>query len=295
MKKETCFRAITSLCVLAFLAIFTLSCNSDEVEASVDSNSEGIEDVEILAEIQSMTEVLDDLSEVIGTEIDQNKEFSDNAAKSMPDGPYFSSCVSRTLVLEGNNINISLDYGNGCEGPHGNVLAGLIRIDIQLLSADEKLITHSFEDFSINGRSIEGSITRNRIRSNQNGYPQVETSKDIIIQWDEDTVFNRVGQTTRVWVAGNDTRSWGDDVFLTTGNWNISRNGVLKRSVTITKELRREMSCRFLVSGTMNVEGSQANYSLDFGDGTCDDVAVVTSGETEKEIQLGRLRRQIRK
>jgi len=295
MKKETYFRAITSLCVLAFLAIFTISCASDEVEASVDSNSEGIEDVEILAEIQSMTEVLDDLSEVVGTEIDQNKEFSDDAAKSMPDGPYFSSCVSRTLVLEGNNINISLDYGNGCEGPHGNVLAGLIRIDIQLLSADEKLITHSFEDFSINGRSIEGSITRNRIRSNQNGYPQVETSKDIIIQWDEDTVFNRVGQTTRVWVAGNDTRSWGDDVFLTTGNWNISRNGVLKRSVTITKELRREMSCRFLVSGTMNIEGSQANYSLDFGDGTCDDVAVVTSGETEKEIQLGRLRRQIRK
>ena len=295
MKKETCFRAITSLCVLAFLAIFTISCTSDEVETSVDSNSEGIEDVEILAEIQSMTEVLDDLSEVVGTEIDQNKEFSDDAAKSMPDGPYFSSCVSRTLVLEGNNINISLDYGNGCEGPHGNVLAGLIRIDIQLLSADEKLITHSFEDFSINGRSIEGSITRNRIRSNQNGYPQVETSKDISIQWDEDTVFNRVGQTTRAWVAGNDTRSWGDDVFLTTGNWNISRNGVLKRSVTITKELRREMSCRFLVSGTMNIEGSQANYNLDFGDGTCDDVAVVTSGETEKEIQLGRLRRQIRK
>ena len=51
MKKETYFRAITSLCVLAFLAIFTISCASDEVEASVDSNSEGIEDVEILAEI----------------------------------------------------------------------------------------------------------------------------------------------------------------------------------------------------------------------------------------------------
>jgi hypothetical protein len=213
----------------------------------------------------------------------------------MPDRPFFSSCVSRTLVLEGNNINISLDYGNGCEGPHGNVLASLIRIDIQLLSADEKLITHSFEEFSINGRTIKGTITRNRVRSNQDGYPQVETSKDISIQWDEDTIFNRVGQTTRVWVAGNDTRSWGDDVFLTTGNWNISRNGVLKRSVTITKELRREMSCRFLVSGTMNIEGSQANYSLDFGDGTCDDVAVVTTDDRQEEIQLGRLRRQIRK
>lgn len=295
MKKEAFYLKIKSLSFLALIAFFTINCSNEDVQVSVDSDKQDIEDIEILAEIQSMTEVLDDISEVVGTEIDQNKEFSDDAAKSMPDGPYFSSCVSRTLVLEGNNINISLDYGNGCEGPHGNVLAGLIRIDIQLLSADVKLITHSFEEFSINGRTIEGTITRNRVRSNQDGYPQVETSKDISIQWDEDTVFNRVGQTTRVWVAGNDTRSWGDDVFLTTGNWNISRNGVLKRSVTITKELRREMSCRFLVSGTMNIEGSQANYSLDFGDGTCDDAAVVTTDDRQEEIQLGRLRRQIRK
>lgn len=295
MKKEAFYLKMKSLPFLALIVFFTINCSNEDVQVSVDSDKQDIEDIEILAEIQSMTEVLDDMSEVVGTEIDQNKEFSDDAAKSMPDGPYFSSCVSRTLVLEGNNINISLDYGNGCEGPHGNVLAGLIRIDIQPLGADVKLITHSFEEFSINGRTIEGTITRNRVRSNQDGYPQVETSKDISIQWDEDTVFNRVGQTTRVWVAGNDTRSWGDDVFLTTGNWNISRNGVLKRSVTITKELRREMSCRFLVSGTMNIEGSQANYSLDFGDGTCDDAAVVTTDDRQEEIQLGRLRRQIRK
>lgn len=291
MKSETIYQAIKPISILTFVALFTYSCSNDDVEASADSDTEDIEDVEILAEIQNMTELLDDMSDILDIELDQNKQFIDDAAKSFPKGPYFSSCVSRTLVLEGNNINISLDYGNGCEGPHGNLLAGLIRIDIQLLSADEKLITHSFEEFSINDRAIEGAIIRNRIRSNQDGYPQVETSKDISIQWDENTIFNRVGQTTRIWGSGYDTRNWGDDVFLTTGNWNISKNGVLKRSVTISKELRREMSCRFLVSGTMDIEGSEVSYSLDFGDGTCDNVAVVTSGETEKEIQLGRLRR----
>jgi len=295
MKKEAFYLKIKSLSFLTLMTFFTISCTNDEVEVSSDSDKQDIEDIEILAEIQSTTQVLEDMSEVISTEMNQSKQFSDDTAKSIPDGPYFSSCASRTLVLEGSSINISLDFGSGCEGPHENVLAGVIRIDIQHLSADEQLITHSFESFSINGRTIEGSITRNRIHSNQNGYPSVKTSKDISIQWDEDITFNWVGQTTRTWILGNDTRSWGDDVFLTSGNWNVLKNGVQQRSVTISKELRREMSCRFLVSGTMNIEGSQANYSLDFGDGTCDDIAVVTIGERQEEIQLGRLRRQFRK
>lgn len=295
MKTETIYPAIKRLSFLIVTVFFVIACSSDDPEVNVNSDNEEIEDIEILAEIESMTEVLDDLSDVVDAEMDQNKQFSDDVAKSLTDIPYFSSCVSRTIVLEGNSINISLDYGSGCEGPHGNVLSGLIRIDIQFLSADEKLVTHSFEEFSINGRAVEGTITRNRIRSNIEGYPQVETSKDISIQWDENTIFNRVGQTTRVWASGNDTRSWGDDVFLTTGNWNILKNGVLQRSVTISEELRREMSCRFLVSGTLEIEGSKANYSLDFGDGTCDNVAVVTIGTREQEIQLGRLRGLIRK
>lgn len=294
MKNETIYPTIKRLSLLILTMFFAIGCNSDDAEVSANSDNEEIEDIEILAEIQSMSEVLDDMSEVIGTELDQNKQFSDTDSKALPDGPYLSSCVSRTLVLEGGNINISLDFGSGCEGPHGNLLAGIIRIDIKFLSADEQLVTHSFENFSINGREIEGSMIRNRIRSNEDGYPQVQTSKDLTIQWNENTAFNRVGQTTRVWVAGNDTRNWGDDVFLTSGNWNVLKNGVLQRSVTISKQLRREMSCRFLVSGTLDIEGSIASYSLDFGDGICDDVAVVTIGETQKEIQLGRLRRRIR-
>lgn len=295
MKNETINRTIRPLTLLVMLTFFLVGCSNDEVEESADSDGQEIEDIEILAEIQSMTEVLDDMSEVIGTEIDLSKQFSDTGSKALQDGPYFSSCASRTIVLEGGNINISLDFGSGCEGPHGNSLAGIIRIDVQLLSADEQLVTHSFENFSINGRAIEGSMVRNRIRSNEDGYPEVQTSKDLTIQWNENTVLNRVGQTTRVWVAGNDTRSWGDDVFLTTGKWYVLKNGVLQRSVTISKQLRREMSCRFLVSGTLDIEGSVASYSLDFGDGACDDIAVATIGEREQEIKLGRLRNRIMK
>ena len=294
MKNEILKRTIQLLPLLFLLAIFNVSCSGDEAEQSADADQVEVESVEILAEIQSMTEVLDDMAEVLGTELDPALQFKESPEKSLSNEPYFSSCVSRTLVMEGNSINISLDFGSGCEGPHGNVLAGVIRIDLQMIDFDEQLVTHSFEDFSINGRGIEGSMTRNRIRSNDDGFPEVQTSKDLNIQWDKDTVFNRVGETTRVWIEGTDTRNWGDDVFVTTGNWNVSKNGVLRRSVTISKELRREMGCRFLVSGTMDIEGDAGTYTLDFGDGSCDNTAIVSSGDGEKEIQLGRFRKRIR-
>jgi hypothetical protein len=276
------------------LVLLLVSCDNESPEQSATADSDDIEAAEIQAEIQSMTEVLDEMSEMIGIEMDAFDAFKENSEKTLPDGTYFSSCLSRTLVIEDNGINLSLDFGNGCEGPHGNVLAGIIRVDIQLISLDEQIITHSFQDFSINGRAVEGTMTKNRVRSNAEGYPEVQTSRDLGIQWDEDTAFSRVGETTRIWVSGSDTRNWGDDVFLTTGGWNVFKNGVLQRSVTISKELRRELSCRFLVSGTLEIQGV-TDFSLDFGDGSCDDKAIVEIGDRQEEIQLGRLRKLIRK
>ena len=293
MKKESFTQTIKSFTVTAILALVVMGCSNDDADTGAGAQNDNTEDSEVLAEIQDMTEVLDDMSEVIAIEMDASLGFKETTAKSLPDGPYFSSCLSRTVVMEGNNINISLDFGDGCEGPHGNVLAGVVRIDVQMMSVEEQLVTHSFEDFSINGRAIEGSISRNRIRSNEDGFPQALISRDLSIVWDEDTTFNRVGQIKRVWIEGTDTRNWGDDVFTTTGNWSVFRNGALKRSVVISKELRRERACRFLVSGTLDIEGA-ATYSLDYGDGSCDDAATITIGEREIEIQLGRLRRLIR-
>ncbi len=289
MKKEPFRSLIGSLISTFFLVLVVVSCSNEEADPNAEVQNEEIEDMEIVAEIQSMTEVLDDMSEVIAIEMEANLGFKEYSAKSLTDGPYFSSCLSRTIVTEGNNINISLDFGSGCEGPHGNVLAGVVRIDVQRIAEGEQLITHSFEEFSINGRAIQGSISKSRIRANDDGYPQARISRDLSIQWNENTAFNQTGQTQRVWISGSDTRNWGDDVFVTTGSWNVLKNGVLQRSVTIAKELRREMSCRFLVSGTLDIEGA-ISFSLDYGDGTCDDEAVVKIGEWERAIQLGRLR-----
>lgn len=59
---------------------------------------------------------------------------------------------------------------------------------------------------------------------------------------------------------------------------------------TITP-LRRELACRFIVSGVLEISRNDATASLDFGDGSCDAVGILTypDGSTE-EIFLRRFK-----
>jgi hypothetical protein len=61
------------------------------------------------------------------------------------------------------------------------------------------------------------------------------------------------------------------------------------RSVTrvITNPLRRELSCHHFVSGTVEITPSERPQRiLDYGDGTCDNIATITIGDRTITIRL---------
>jgi hypothetical protein len=61
----------------------------------------------------------------------------------------------------------------------------------------------------------------------------------------------------------------------------------------IETPLRRELSCRFIVSGILNVSRNDATASLDFGDGSCDAKGVLTYPDgTSEEVFLRRFMNQ---
>jgi hypothetical protein len=81
-----------------------------------------------------------------------------------------------------------------------------------------------------------------------------------------------------------------DNVFLISGQGTYTgkiRNVCAKEIVTI---LRREASCRFIVSGVLAISKNDATASLDFGDGSCDSKGLLTySNGDMREIFLRRL------
>jgi hypothetical protein len=66
-------------------------------------------------------------------------------------------------------------------------------------------------------------------------------------------------------------------VYLITGSANgVNRDG-LAYTMQITSPLRKEICCRWLVSGTININPSgMLTRTIDFGNGACDQNASIT-------------------
>jgi len=149
----------------------------------------------------------------------------------------------------------------------------------------------SLENFTFNGVAVEGSANVERQRSNANGNPQSDASASFNATWPDGSTANFTGNRTREWIEGYGTGFWGDNVFLITGMGTYTGpagNVFMKETIT---PLRGELACRFIVSGVLEISRNEATASLDFGDGSCDAVGMLTYPDgTTEEIFLRRFK-----
>ena len=276
---------------IALLAIlFLVSCEKDETNDSAGDDFAAQESFET-ADLQSSDE-----SEMISEEIMNISEdvFATDEIQSTSKGYYDSDflpdCVTITTVLTSTTKEKTIDFGDGCELPNGNVLSGIIYLSYE---KDMELAQHtlslSLENFTFNGVSVEGGASILRMRSNENGNPQSDAEADFSAQWPDGSTASFTGNRTREWIEGYGSGFWGDNVFLITGQgtWTGPAGNVLVKQVI--EPLRRELACRFIVSGVLEISRNDLTASLDFGDGRCDAVGILTypNGESE-EIFLRR-------
>lgn len=274
-----------NLRLLAFIAVGSLlitSCETDDTVDLVDV-SEPISADEIVA----LTEV-DDISDDVNNIIDDyfvESETEDETEDLLP-------CLVKTFVLTDTTNTVTLDFGEGCELPNGNVLSGKIIMNYAI-DTDVNILTiaQTYENFYFNDISIEGGNTIVRIRENENGNPQSTVTFGTTITWPDGVSTTREGFKVREWIEGYDTRDWADNVFLFTGSWTLTfTDGIVYSSYSsnIIEPLRREMACRFIVSGIVEVQKLDMSGTIDFGDGSCDDIATFTDEDgVVSEITLG--------
>ena len=204
---------------------------------------------------------------------------------------YLPDCVTITVVIVQNMKTVTLDFGEGCELRNGNFVSGKIIMTYERdPEAASKMITYSFEDFYFNRKNVEGGGSILRERSNENGNPQSTKTFDVTVTWPDGLFASKVGKKVREMIEGQSTSAWGDNVFLITGNWTFTRRNGIVLSAKIIKELRRELACKFLVSGTIELSKNLDTAILDYGDGECDDLATVSiNGGERREIHLSNL------
>ncbi|MBN4081577.1 hypothetical protein JYU23_00445 [bacterium AH-315-C07] len=268
--------------VLCTTGIVLYSCNKDEDDVTEDA----LTDVTTAADNSTAESLFADLFD----QADQGADEAESTGKTNAD-----TCKTVTVVMLDTTTNkreITIDFGTGCTGLDGRVRKGKIIVTLtgKHRESGSSLVAVP-QDFYVNDYKIEGTKTvSNNGRNADSNYTYTITVVGGKITFPDDTtVITREATRTREWAEGDDT-PWPDvldDVYLITGSSSGTNRVGSSFTTNITTELRKEIGCKWIVSGVIELTPSgKTTRVIDYGDGTCDNKAHVTVGSFEKDIIL---------
>ncbi|NKI30366.1 hypothetical protein [Croceivirga thetidis] len=286
MKKNSkSFQFMGTLLVSGLLLV---GCSNEETQDEVLFENQAVISATQLNYSDEADQMSDDIAEVI-EDVYVSDEIN-STAKGSYISDYLPDCVTITTVVTETSKEKTIDFGEGCELRNGNILSGILKMSYALdMEAVSKTIMVELENFSLNDVALEGSKSVVRVRSNENGNPQSTATRNYSATWPDGESASITGTRTREWIEGFGTGFWGDNVFEITGSGTYINKAGNTFSKEITTPLRREMSCRFIVSGVVDISRNDATASLDFGDGSCDAKGLLTAPDgSQEEVFLRR-------
>jgi hypothetical protein len=186
---------------------------------------------------------------------------------------------------------ITIDFGStNCLCKDGRYRRGKILVQYsgrwRTVGASQNI---SFDNYYVNDNRLLGTKSRTFKGPDGNGnyYWDVIVNGLMIPSGTTDTVrWNSTRTVT--WIQGYNTPLVrGDDVFTIDGSALFTGRDGLNRTINITKSLRKEVGCRWIVSGTMTITRSdKPTRTLDYGNGSCDAEATVTVNGNSRQITL---------
>jgi len=283
MKK--CIKGMNLYGMLFFAILLIFSCKKEELPEFAEEQTFDVAELKASDESELISEeVLNIAEDVYATDEIMVTSKANYSSDYLPD------CVTITTVVTSTSKEKTIDFGDGCELPNGNVLSGIIYLSyLKDMDLATNTLSLDLENFVFNGVAVEGGASVERMRSNSNGNPQADAVASFSGEWPDGSTASFTGNRTREWIEGFGTGFWGDNVFLISGQGTYTGklgNVFMKETIT---PLRRELACRFIVSGILEISRNDATASLDFGDGSCDAIGVLTHPDgSSEEIFLRR-------
>jgi hypothetical protein len=267
MKNQT-FTAISILAIV--IACSTSSCKKEARENAKLSASDYA------------------IAESIFNDLHQQSDNSFDRSSS----PLTGDCPTITFQRE-NNTNpdtMIVDFGEACTDNRGIKRSGkIIAIYTGPYKQKGTVITITTENFYRNDNKVEGTKTVTNQGANAEGHIvydiEVKNAKVITSEGEISWSSNR----TRKWVKGFDTPwpNWLDDVYEITGTASGTNTKGSKFEIEITSPLRVELNCRWIVSGVLELKPEDLpTRKLDYGDGKCDNKAMLSVKNRDFEILL---------
>lgn len=201
---------------------------------------------------------------------------------------FFTACATITVTPNGDGSgSVLVDFGDSCELANGAMVSGQVALNYSSIQNESRTVLYTYTNFIYNGNEVSGGGTINRIFENANGNPQSEVTASIAVYFPtQEVTATRNANRVREWVEGVGSGTWADNVFRVTGSWETSFSNGFTRSGEVIEALRREATCPYFVSGTLAITQNNATGVLNYGEGVCDNIAVITIGNQDFTIQL---------
>ncbi len=203
-------------------------------------------------------------------------------------GSYYCANVS----VSGNTfpVTVTVDFGAGCKSADSITRSGSITYVFSgRLSTPGTTISATFNNYVVNGHKLNGTYTIANTTTNINSPQLTTTVTNGNIVFPGDTAYSFSGTKT-ISVASGSVANVSGLIFNVTGNYEISSSYGDSLSATITTPLEKKVSCPYIdqgvVSFTYTKNTASVDGTLDYGNGTCDDQALVTIGAFTETITI---------
>lgn len=209
------------------------------------------------------------------------------------------NCPGVNLDLTENSLfpaTLTLDFADGCNPNGGPLISGQVTAVFDgLLLNPGSSYQLTFTNFIYDGQTVEGSYRLSNDGEDSNGYRTLSASIDGSITTTEGRTIEFQSLTLRKQTEGGDTDFFSDGLEgIFDDVWSITREASIQTSdgdrlaIITPSAIRIPLLCRWPVSGYYQLDLNSQNLtgSIDFGDGSCDNKALLTIGDYSREIEL---------
>lgn len=262
---------------LTFIAVS--SCQKDNVSATVDETKLSLQETQA-------EETLADVDILVDEALDLN--LSQLKSANTENSVYLSDCPEVTINKTASPQVMTINFGTSCTGKDGKVRSGKIIVTSPSFNTFPSVRTKSFDNFVVDGKKIEGSIVKTISKDQVNNIRTAKFQENITITFpDNEGIATRIANLTRQYQrntlnpADNQVVSWGTVEYTRVSGVKVTK------VIDAGTPLVFKVSCHHIVSGIVKISTSNnKNWTIDYGNGTCDDLATLTIGGKSKEIHI---------
>ena len=239
--------------ILGGICLIAIGCSKDEKYSEDEKLTQ--------TEVKTILET-DDAAKVVDGVL---SELYMNDGKNAKSGKS-NECYAAEYTDTGYTVTFNNCVLNGTDNVNGTLTV------VYATSENTAAFTATYADFYVGNIKINGTRSYELIGDSEEGSVSFSVTSSLEVVLANEEVISENGTKTFTLVFGDSLET---TTYSIDGNWTLQVDGHTYKVVVIDT-LEGNFACGYLTTGVMTVDKNGLAVSVDFGDGSCDDMAVLT-------------------